>query len=236
MVNNHPDTRPQHQRRSGPLAGSFDHESQSAHPDRRPLRSRCRCHAAAGLPPTTIRRSWSTSRSRRCRSRSAPAGTCAATSAIISTSKRDGDFNFRNFDPVTGTYSPEPSSIPPRSTNRSPGASASATISPTWSAPTPPSTLSRSTSTAPRRARCPACAGSRPLPAPAAARQTVPTRYALSFMVNGYVDLGTYVGLTPYVGGGLGYTYVDWGHARRLRLLRRRRLPGRRCAACPDRA
>jgi len=34
---------------------------------------------------------------------------------------------------------------------------------------------------------------------------------ALSFMVNGYVDLGTYVGITPYVGGGLGYTYVDWG-------------------------
>ena len=30
-------------------------------------------------------------------------------------------------------------------------------------------------------------------------------------MANGYVDLGTYVGLTPYVGGGLGYTYVDWG-------------------------
>ena len=30
-------------------------------------------------------------------------------------------------------------------------------------------------------------------------------------MVNGYVDLGTYVGFTPYVGGGLGYTYIDWG-------------------------
>ena len=30
-------------------------------------------------------------------------------------------------------------------------------------------------------------------------------------MANGYVDLGTYVGLTPYVGAGLGYTYVDWG-------------------------
>jgi opacity protein-like surface antigen len=34
---------------------------------------------------------------------------------------------------------------------------------------------------------------------------------AMSFLVNGYVDLGTYVGFTPYVGGGLGYTYVDWG-------------------------
>jgi opacity protein-like surface antigen len=32
----------------------------------------------------------------------------------------------------------------------------------------------------------------------------------LSFMVNGYVDLGTYIGFTPYVGGGLGYSYVDW--------------------------
>jgi opacity protein-like surface antigen len=33
---------------------------------------------------------------------------------------------------------------------------------------------------------------------------------ATSLMANAYVDLGTYVGLTPYVGGGLGYTYVNW--------------------------
>jgi opacity protein-like surface antigen len=32
----------------------------------------------------------------------------------------------------------------------------------------------------------------------------------LNFMVNGYVDLGTFVGLTPYVGAGIGYSYVDW--------------------------
>jgi len=37
------------------------------------------------------------------------------------------------------------------------------------------------------------------------------TASALSLMANGYVDLGTYVGFTPYVGGGLGMTYVDWG-------------------------
>lgn len=37
------------------------------------------------------------------------------------------------------------------------------------------------------------------------------TASAISFMLNGYVDLGTYVGFTPYVGGGVGYTYVDWG-------------------------
>lgn len=36
------------------------------------------------------------------------------------------------------------------------------------------------------------------------------TASAISLMLNGYVDLGTYVGFTPYVGGGLGYTYVDW--------------------------
>lgn len=36
------------------------------------------------------------------------------------------------------------------------------------------------------------------------------TASALSFMVNGYVDLGTYVGFTPYVGAGIGYSYVDW--------------------------
>ncbi|MCX7305692.1 MAG: porin family protein [Hyphomicrobiales bacterium] len=34
---------------------------------------------------------------------------------------------------------------------------------------------------------------------------------ALSIMANGYVDLGTYVGFTPYVGAGLGYSLVSWG-------------------------
>ncbi len=34
------------------------------------------------------------------------------------------------------------------------------------------------------------------------------TAYAL--MLNAYADLGTYAGFTPYVGGGLGYTHVDW--------------------------
>lgn len=34
--------------------------------------------------------------------------------------------------------------------------------------------------------------------------------YAVSVMANGYVDLGTYVGLTPYIGAGAGYTYVSW--------------------------
>lgn len=33
---------------------------------------------------------------------------------------------------------------------------------------------------------------------------------AVSLMANGYVDLGTYVGLTPYLGAGLGYTYLSW--------------------------
>ncbi len=33
---------------------------------------------------------------------------------------------------------------------------------------------------------------------------------ALSFLANGYVDLGTYVGFTPYVGAGAGMTYLQW--------------------------
>lgn len=33
---------------------------------------------------------------------------------------------------------------------------------------------------------------------------------ATSIMANGYVDLGTYVGLTPYVGAGAGMVYMDW--------------------------
>jgi opacity protein-like surface antigen len=35
------------------------------------------------------------------------------------------------------------------------------------------------------------------------------TAYAL--MLNAYADLGTFAGFTPYLGGGLGYTHVDWG-------------------------
>jgi opacity protein-like surface antigen len=33
---------------------------------------------------------------------------------------------------------------------------------------------------------------------------------AVSVMANGYVDLGTYVGITPYVGAGAGMSYVSW--------------------------
>ena len=31
-----------------------------------------------------------------------------------------------------------------------------------------------------------------------------------SMLLNGYVDLGTFVGFTPYVGAGVGYTYLRW--------------------------
>jgi|LNFM01.1.fsa_nt_gb opacity protein-like surface antigen len=33
---------------------------------------------------------------------------------------------------------------------------------------------------------------------------------AISFMGNGYIDLGTYVGITPYVGAGAGMSYLSW--------------------------
>lgn len=33
---------------------------------------------------------------------------------------------------------------------------------------------------------------------------------AISLMANGYVDLGTYSGFTPYVGAGLGYSYLNF--------------------------
>lgn len=33
---------------------------------------------------------------------------------------------------------------------------------------------------------------------------------ATSVMANGYADLGTFVGFTPYVGGGVGLAYVSW--------------------------
>ncbi|RJT41024.1 porin family protein [Mesorhizobium waimense] len=36
---------------------------------------------------------------------------------------------------------------------------------------------------------------------------------AYSLMANGYIDLGTYVGLTPYIGGGLGVVYSKYSRA-----------------------
>jgi opacity protein-like surface antigen len=35
---------------------------------------------------------------------------------------------------------------------------------------------------------------------------------ALGLLANGYVDLGTYWGLTPYLGAGAGMTNLDWGN------------------------
>lgn len=37
---------------------------------------------------------------------------------------------------------------------------------------------------------------------------------AYSLMANAYVDLGTYGSITPYVGAGIGGTYVKWGNLR----------------------
>ena len=34
---------------------------------------------------------------------------------------------------------------------------------------------------------------------------------AINVMANGYVDLGTYAGITPYLGAGAGVTYLRWG-------------------------
>ena len=45
-------------------------------------------------------------------------------------------------------------------------------------------------------------------------------------MANGYFDLGTFAGFTPYVGGGLGMTYVRWDN-----LDRTNRCAGAGCGA-----
>jgi opacity protein-like surface antigen len=37
---------------------------------------------------------------------------------------------------------------------------------------------------------------------------------AYSALLNGYVDLGTIAGITPYVGAGVGYTYMSWDNTR----------------------
>ncbi|WP_029616796.1 outer membrane protein [Pseudorhizobium marinum] len=40
------------------------------------------------------------------------------------------------------------------------------------------------------------------------------TMHAYSLLANAYVDLGTYGSVTPYVGAGIGGTYVDWKNLR----------------------
>lgn len=42
------------------------------------------------------------------------------------------------------------------------------------------------------------------------------TMRAYSLMANAYVDLGTYGSITPYVGAGIGGTYVKWNRLRNL--------------------
>jgi opacity protein-like surface antigen len=52
-----------------------------------------------------------------------------------------------------------------------------------------------------------------PVPEPGTTCRTTGTGSAstLSLMANGYVDLGTYAGFTPYVGAGAGMSRVKWG-------------------------
>lgn len=53
------------------------------------------------------------------------------------------------------------------------------------------------------------CAGSLP---PAGCRYETTARFsAIGVMANGYVDLGTLAGFTPYLGAGLGVTHLRWG-------------------------
>ena len=42
----------------------------------------------------------------------------------------------------------------------------------------------------------------------------VASLHAYSLMANAYVDLGTYGYITPYIGGGIGGTYVKWSNLR----------------------
>ena len=86
MVNNHPEHDRASTCRSGRShRGVLDHETQLAYRALGRRGAHCRCLRSR---PTTIRRSSSTSRPKRCRSRSAPAGICAATSATISVCRR----------------------------------------------------------------------------------------------------------------------------------------------------
>jgi opacity protein-like surface antigen len=50
-------------------------------------------------------------------------------------------------------------------------------------------------------------------PAPPCKGSDAASNKAYSLMANGYVDLGTYVGITPYVGGGVGVVYSKFSKA-----------------------
>ena len=118
-----------------------------------------------------------------------------------------GEVEYTLFDPIAAA-NVSPPSPRLRSIPISPGAAASATASPTIFAPTRRSTASAPTSTARRQALKPAQAI--PVDDTTCRSENSSEVSAVSVMANGYVDLGTYVGFTPYVGAGPGYSYVSW--------------------------
>lgn len=120
----------------------------------------------------------------------------------------DGDFNFSTFDPTTGVYSPgvfDTASLGDQVTwGAGFGYNFTDMIRADFTVDGFRADFSGTTSSAIPCVAVPAFAGT------TCRSDDSADAAALSFMINGYVDLGTYVGFTPYVGGGLGYTYIDW--------------------------
>jgi opacity protein-like surface antigen len=120
-----------------------------------------------------------------------------------------GDFDFRDFNPITGVYSPDvfdTASLGEQVTwGAGFGYNFTDMIRADFTVDGFRANFDGTTSSGSP------CAGAAAFIGTACRSQDSSDAAALSFMVNGYVDLGTYVGFTPYVGGGLGYTYIDWG-------------------------
>ena len=120
-----------------------------------------------------------------------------------------GDFDFRDFDPASGTYSPDSfdtASVGDGVTwGVGVGYNFTDMVRADFTVDGFRADFDGTTSSAGP------CVGDPPFVGTNCRSEDNADAVALSLLANGYVDLGTYVGFTPYVGGGLGYTYIDWG-------------------------
>lgn len=125
--------------------------------------------------------------------------------------KANGDFTYRTFDPTTGAYSPAVFDTAATDDNLTFGVGVGYNFTDMFRADATVDafqvSFDGSTSSA---APCIDPALNAAYAGTGCRSTDSSSGVALSMLLNGYVDLGTYVGFTPYVGGGVGYTYVNW--------------------------
>ena len=126
-------------------------------------------------------------------------------------SHKGGTHNFRTFDPVTATYSPQTFATGTTSTEFAFGGGVGYQFS-DWVRADATIDGYRGKFVGTTAAAQP-CVNTTTFPAyvgTTCASNDSQDYTAYQFMANAYVDLGTYIGITPYLGAGAGYTMMNW--------------------------